>query len=666
MPCEACIVTDSDPTEEDEDQDGSTRDADPTYVFDPEDVPIALAIADAAFTGVDFGYHTVRRVQEAARIQGVQDTPLEMELVHAAGHDLQREVGGKPGCELGRPELADLLRWPRPVAQTPDDVVRLWREVAARATAQAAIARFEDLLFSKRDGNGLERVRRAANAYLVAADASTVVDMAVVDTLLRVWSLARSVREVVLDEEVRRRMAATVSNAFVRTAAPPPGVVLPLISALASGPLSGGDDPHDVDDMLATAAAVYTADYLTTQIAADRRRRAGGDQAKLEQVARDEVAAYFADAEGTAEPAVRMFRLNNAARVATHRGLPELARQAASMMQQIKPADLGLKLIRVEGSLPSYVPESFMAPFTRGATWRDGLSYFLASDPPSGSIEQVRQLGKSSRGTLARLFRTTVFGRGGLPRASTQTEEDEDAYDMSRAASISAQNLGLWLAEGLNRMSELYEVPTVEELTAAIVGAGCRDPQLARGLAKGFKFYWDGDFEASIAVAIPKFEAAARALLRELDEGIYKVQVSKDPGGYVGLYVLLDELERLALDPSWAYFFRWLLLGPYGANLRNDVAHGFVFDPGPVYAALTLRAVSVLALVAGPLPEDQFGAHRNGESTKPRTRMEVNTALAQPTGTTPVLLRVMGMVADRFERVAWWMRAQVNRHRRIK
>ena len=246
-----------------------------------------------------------------------------------------------------------------------------------------------------------------------------------------------------------------------------------------------------------------------------------------------------------------------------------------------------LKRIRVEGSLPSYVPESFMAPFTQGATWRDGLSYFLAGDPPSGSIEQIRQLGKSSRGTLARLFRTTVFGRGGLPRASTQTDEDEDAYDMSRAASISAQNFGLWLAEGLNRMSDLYEVPTVEELTAAIVGEGCRDPQLARGLAKGFRFFWDGDFEASIAVVIPKFEAAARALLRELDEGIYKVQVSKDPGGYVGLYVLLDELERLALDPSWAYFFRWLLLGPYGANLRNDVAHGFVFDPGPVLSAHT-------------------------------------------------------------------------------
>ncbi len=142
--------------------------------------------------------------------------------------------------------------------------------------------------------------------------------------------------------------------------------------------------------------------------------------------------------------------------------------------------------------------------------------------------------------------------------------------------------------------------------------------------------------------------------------------MSKDPGGYVGLYVLLDELERLALDPSWAYFFRWLLLGPYGANLRNDVAHGFVFDPGPVYAALTLRAVSVLALVAGPLPDDQFGAQPDDESMNPRSRTEVNTVLAQPTGRAPAMLRVIVMVADRLERVAWWMRAPVARGRRMR
>jgi hypothetical protein len=66
-----------------------------------------------------------------------------------------------------------------------------------------------------------------------------------------------------------------------------------------------------------------------------------------------------------------------------------------------------------------------------------------------------------------------------------------------------------------------------------------------------------------------------------LDEGIYRLEVAKDPGQYPDLYVLLQELEKLALDESWAYFLRWLLLGPLGMNIRNEVADGFVAEGKP-------------------------------------------------------------------------------------
>jgi Domain of unknown function (DUF4209) len=106
---------------------------------------------------------------------------------------------------------------------------------------------------------------------------------------------------------------------------------------------------------------------------------------------------------------------------------------------------------------------------------------------------------------------------------------------------------------------------------------------------------------------VPKIEAAARSLLRALDEGIYQVQVSRDPGGYPGLYVLLNELESLALDEDWAWFLRWLLLGPIGQNVRNDVAHGFVSDLRPEYVALVLRAAAIL-ITAAPVADD-LGRH---------------------------------------------------------
>lgn len=581
---------------EDEEADGPAPLPEP-YVFDASQVSEAVALLDAACVDLQHGYATATRLIELAGARGLGDSPLMWELVHAVGHDLQRELGGRPGCSLGRDIDEGLLRWPRPIANAPADALQLWETAAGTATAPAAIARLEDLLFERRVGNGLQRARRAATSYLAAVDAAAEFGMDEVDALLRAWTLARSVKEGAVDADVRHRMAQISAAVMKEAPGARPGVVLPLLQALAQGPVID-PDPHDVDGLLTRAASVFRKGYLAEQIAADRRGRAAGDPVLLEQIARDEVAGYFAEADDSPNAAVRMHHLNAAARVAKDRGLTDVAREASVQMQRIRPSELGMQHIRVESNLPRYVPESYIARFTHGSSWRDGLAYFFASDVPSGALDQVRSIGSNSRGTLASLFPTTLFGAGGLPRVTAAAEE---AHGMSQAASMCARFYGQMFAIGLDRVVDRYGVPPFDELVDAIVGHGCRDPQLARGLARGFEHYFKGDFESCAAVVIPKFEAAARSLLRELDEGIYRVQVGNDPGGYVGLYILVDELEKLALDESWTYFFRWLLLGPYGANLRNDVAHGFVFDTGPVYTALLLRAVSVLVLVAARL-----------------------------------------------------------------
>jgi hypothetical protein len=106
--------------------------------------------------------------------------------------------------------------------------------------------------------------------------------------------------------------------------------------------------------------------------------------------------------------------------------------------------------------------------------------------------------------------------------------------------------------------------------------------------------YWNGEYVEAVHLVIPAAEAAARRLLRELDEGIYQVQVGKSVSQYPGLRVLLEELDELVLDPSWSWFLNWLFLGPTGLNLRNDVTHGFIVSIGPVYTTLVLRAASLL------------------------------------------------------------------------
>ena len=54
------------------------------------------------------------------------------------------------------------------------------------------------------------------------------------------------------------------------------GVVLPLLRALAHGPVNL-PEPHDVDGLLTHAASVFRKGYLAQQIASDRRGRAADD-----------------------------------------------------------------------------------------------------------------------------------------------------------------------------------------------------------------------------------------------------------------------------------------------------------------------------------------------------------------------------------------------------
>lgn len=632
----------------------------PRYIFDATAVPDATALLDEACIDLHQGYMTATRLAELAADRGLGDSPLMWELVHIVGHHLHREANDRAGCTLGRDVAEGRPRWPRPIAAAPPDALQLWEALASTVIAPPALARIEDLLFQRRVGNGRDRARRAAVAYLAAIDMSAEFGMDEVDALLRAWTLARSVREGAVDADVRRRMAEIAESIMAAAPGTRPGAVLPLLRALAHGPIID-PDPHDVDGLLESAATAFRKRYLASQIAADRRRRAAGDQTLLDRIARDEVAATLAEADDAVNTLVRVYHLNAAARLATDRGLTDLAREAAARMQRIKPSELALPHIRVESSLPAYVPESYIAGFTRGASWRDGMEYFFAGGVPTGTVEHLRSIGSTPRGILAELFPTTLLGVGGLPRA---TAADEEAHGLSQAASMSAQFYGQMFSVGLSDIANRYGVPPFEDLVDVIIENGCRDLQLAHGLARAFTHYFKGDFESSAAVALPKFEAAARSLLRELDEGIYRVQVGHDPGGYVGLYVLLDELENVALDESWAYFLRWLLLGPYGANLRNDIAHGFVFDPGPVYTALLLRAVSLLVLVADTLPEDDYAPEAGIDAVQIRTKEEVRAALADPVRTNK-LGRALCRGADMLERVAWGLRARAaRRHRR--
>jgi hypothetical protein len=164
------------------------------YVFSTDHVDLAVGILDDAYATVD-GYDAAAAIDSRGRVNGLAGTPILRELWLAASYQLRREPNGKPGCELGSESMGASYVWPPAIRDVADDTVDLWRAVAPLVSSARAIARFEDLLFVRRDGNGRDRALRAARAYIDVVNGQSP-NMGVVDALLRAWTLARSVRDV--------------------------------------------------------------------------------------------------------------------------------------------------------------------------------------------------------------------------------------------------------------------------------------------------------------------------------------------------------------------------------------------------------------------------------------------------------------------------------------
>jgi Domain of unknown function (DUF4209) len=294
--------------------------------------------------------------------------------------------------------------------------------------------------------------------------------------------------------------------------------------------------------------------------------------------------------------------------------------------------------------LPRGPVEEWLLGFVRSMDWRDGIHYLLSTDPPTGPLPRLRDIERELR--AASVFTWTIgvqlLSQDGLPSFSPTTNEERDAYELAKVARTHAENNGRILAVGLRRFAEYYGIPSEEDLTEVLSFDGSADMRLVSSLARALRHWWNEDYEAAAAVAFPLVEASVRSLLRELDESIYRLQKASDPGQYPGLWTMLEALEQSPLDESWAYFVKWLLLGPpTGINLRNDLAHGFIHAPGGVHSLLVLRAAAVLLPLTrqgpdtAPPSEDDLHSPRLPDEPEQaagarRARAEIEPMLARP------------------------------------
>jgi hypothetical protein len=596
----------------DEPPDGHTtaggNDPDEPYRHDPAVAVMAARLADSAFEAAGRSWD----VNEHMRALGAQedldpDGPLGRELFQAASYRLRLDHGGKAGCALRSSTDTEHYAWPPRIGEVEPDVVALWRDIAGLVEHPTAIARFHDLLFERRDGRRDEHAAAAVQAYLAAARSPSRADLDIAAFLVRAWELARSVGLWGLLADVQSELRVRAENAMASGGAALPSVVLPMIAALAAPaarrqPPASVPDAAVVDLLLETAFTTFRAGFLASQVAA-MMRACASDPVAIELINRREVAAHRAEAAASAGLA-RQAHLAGAIEIARARGLTDVVREVTAELQAIPVKDLGLRRHSTSVRVPADQVERFLHGFTASPEWRDGMRFFLSTDCPVGDLPQLRQQAHDLArvAPLVSVILLGLLGDDGLPRWTAQSPEEQEAGRMATCARVRAELQGQHLAQGLHRLAERYGIPDEASLMALLSENGQSDSVLAASLARAFLHFWRGDYEACAHGAVPKIEAAARLLLRELDEGIYKLQLGKDQGQYPMLYSLLKELEKLAMDESWTYFLRWLLLAPPGMNIRNDLAHGFTSGISPVYAALILRAAAMLITVTAPQP----------------------------------------------------------------
>lgn len=657
------------PAGDDDPAAGDRPDSEP-YRFQPGDGHVAAGLIDAAavaLTRLTDGWAGVKRAAVDAGMP--DDDALVEEAALIMGYHLRMALGSEePACRLAPMTPAGEHSWPRPVDSVSADVAQLWASAAESVTHPGAVARLEDLLFERKDGNRGDRARAAITAYLdFAASAPSELEKTAV--LLRAWDLALRVRAVDLHGRCRQQMADR-ARALMGTGHPLPGLLLPLLKALARGPVAARGvsvvtDTIDIESLLQEAIGLYQDGYQVSHVAEIIRGRRP-DAETVDAVNRKEVKAYLAQSESGPQ-LLRQTRLVEAIDIARRRGLHDMADEATAALQRIDPGSLGMQRFSSSVQVPRGPVEEWLLGFVRSSDWRDGIRYLLATDPPTGLLSTLRDIEKSLRSAsvFARLMGVQLLSCDGLPSFSPTSDEEREAYEVANVARTQAENQGRLIAIGLRRFAERYGIPSEEQLTEILSSDGHADTDLASSLARAFRHWWAEDYEAAAAIAYPLVEAAVRSLLRELDEGIYRLQKASDPGQYPGLWSMLEALEEIALDESWAYFIRWLLLGPpTGINLRNDLAHGFIRSPGAVYSVLILRAAAVLVPLTPPSREvsvpDEGGRRSPRLDDEPaqdaavrRARAEIEALLAcpverpQPWPRPPHLLgQAGGLVAD--------------------
>ncbi|QBI18862.1 DUF4209 domain-containing protein [Egibacter rhizosphaerae] len=517
------------------------------------------------------------------------------EYVHQLGEGRGRFI---PAMQMGE------RTYPVPLERVPQDTLAIWTAVATFAEHPAVRARLQDLLFHRRVDNGRERASSAVDAYLELSRRWPTIQAAV-ELLPRALDLSQRVG---LSERVNAGCSLALDLAAEQLDHPQPKPGAPL-QLLRSTIEVGCDDPR-VDELLQRARDVLPSLWDTKSTIELQLRRVAGDE--RHPLNRQLVLRHLDEAEQ--HTGMRRARLlQDAAELARDRQLPDLHKRSIRHLQQLHADDLEMETIETEVQVPAEEIRKVFEAYLDASDWREALERFAFLQVPTGTTERNRrQVAEQQQDSpLLSMVSTVIYDADAMPIYRPSTEEERFEFDLVRTEAFHLQFWAHLAADVLRELPRRFGSPPFRDLESWLSEAPHVSDDVARSIRRALKHFWAGEYEASVAVGIPRIEAMVRQLLLQADAAIYRLQRGDTPGQYPGLLKLVEALEGLGLPETIVRYLNTAFTRATGLNLRNAFAHGALADPSPQVAAIVCHALVFLARL--PVAADNDDGSTDGQ-----------------------------------------------------
>lgn len=493
--------------------------------------------------------------------------------------------------EKGRPKLVfgpysrfndDV--WPLPPDKVSADVATLWSRLAAAVTGSAPRARLHAACFLRGGRGRAQHGRDAAAAYLEAAEEAGR-KPETVEYLHSALRIGRALGDSTIVQTALEKLLDFAAAELENTDAGL-GFAVQSLEVADAEPSCPARVEGLAEQLSTTARYVPIADR-GLQILLRRAAPAAKPSLWGRRIDLQRTEALAAD-----QPAVKIFKLQQALHLAEEAGDRARREQLASDLQATAQEDLGM--IHMSAASHQYEEEvaNQIDAMIGHVSWPQALVDFATFGPVTGNLEQNREVIKArmDASLLHKLMPTHLLGPDGLPAYTGITEEDRFEVELVGWERELLTNWSRPLARALHKIPERFETPSGPELFEFLKSWPGANLNAVRVLTVALLRYWAGDSDAATYTAMPQIEGSIRSLVKAQGRGIYRLQQQHKPGQTLGLGALLPILaETYEISEAWIRTYNAALVHPAGLNLRNQLMHGFGGLTGPDTAAIVLH-----------------------------------------------------------------------------